>query len=166
MKSNKQHTGESSDENLEKVSIKPLLYLTSIVSLVIFLLSFYPYLFIYKLHLIKIFSCNFSYVITYLILFFILLVGLIIYYRHLVLHMEEMSKYVRIFGLNPEWLITRTGNKGVDWVGFLAGLVLCIISLVCPKTFFFFPGFLFFTLSFFFALLLGNPNKWKLLRRS
>jgi hypothetical protein len=165
MEPNEEHIKETSGENLEKMSIKPLLYLASIISLVIFLATFIPYTF-YEIHLMSVFSFYFSYTFSYLLLFFFTWIGLILYYRHQAVHMEELSQYVRIFGVNPRWLIVRTGNRFIDWIGLLIGIVLSVLSIVIPVTLLFLPGFIFLTLSFFFALVLGNSNKWKLLRRS
>lgn len=164
MEPNEEHIRETSGENLEKMSIKPLLYLASIISLVIFLATFIPYT-VYEIHLMSVFSFYFSYTFSYLLLFFIVWIGLILYYRHQAVHMEELSQYVRIFGVNPRWLIVRTGNRFVDWIGLIIGIVLSVLSIIIPVALLFLPGFIFLTLSFFFALTMGNSNKWKLVRR-
>lgn len=164
MKPNEEHIKVTSGENLEKISIKPLLYMASIVSLIIFLFTFIPYS-IYEIHMMSFFSFYFSYTFSYLLLFLVVLIGLILYYRHRAIHMEELSQYVRIFGVNPNWLVVRTGNRLIDWIGLIVGIIFSILSILIPKAIIFFPGFLLFTLSFCFALLFGSANKWKLLRR-
>jgi hypothetical protein len=165
MNPNEEHIKVTSGENLEKISIKPLLYLASIISLVIFLVTFIPYTF-YGIHLMSVFSFYFSYTFSYLLLFFTVWIGLILYYRHQAIHMEELSQYVRVFGVNPRWLVVRTGNRFIDWLGLFIGIVLSVLAIIIPVALIFLPGFIFFTLSFLFAILLGNSNKWKLIRRS
>lgn len=158
------YTTGVSDENLERISIKPLLYLASLFSLVFFLVTFIPYI-IFRLHLFPFFTFNFSYIFTYLILFLLIIIALILYYKHKSLHMEEISRYVTILGAHPTWLINRTGNRYIDWYGLGIGVCLSVISLIVSKAIWFFPGLLFITLSFLFALLLGSSKKWKLKRR-
>lgn len=159
------HTDEESGENLEKLSIKPLLYVSSLVSLVIWGVTFIPYL-KSGVRLFVAFSDHFNYVLVYLLLFFAVLTVLVFYYRHVSLHMERMSRYVRIFGVHPAWLIFRTGNVSLDWAGLIIGMALCVLVFFHECLLFrFFPGFMFLTLSFLFALLLGNSRKWKMLRR-
>jgi tetrahydromethanopterin S-methyltransferase subunit F len=165
MNPNEEHLNEISGDNLEKLSVKPLLYLASIISLVVFLVTFIPYTF-YGIHLMSLFSFYFSYTFSYLLLFFIVWIGLIFYYRHQAVHMEELSQYVRIFGVNPRWLFVRTGNRSIDWAGLIIGILLSVLSVIIPGALIFLPGFIFLTLSFYFAIALGSTNKWKLLRRS
>ena len=100
-----------------------------------------------------------------MILFLPVIIILILYYRHKSVHMEELSQYVTLFGAHPRWLINRTGNRLIDWFGLGAGVFLAVLSLIFCSAIRFFPGFLFLTLSFFFALLLGSAKKWKLKRR-
>lgn len=164
MRSNEIHTTENSGENMEKITVSPLLYLTALITLAVFLISFIPYT-LYGLHLMPIFSFYFSYTFSYLILFFLVFIGLIFYYRHKSVHMEELSQYVTIFGANPRWLVNRTGIRLIDWIGLLAGVTLSVLSILNPKALLFFPGFLLLTLSFLFALLFGSSKKWKLKRR-
>jgi hypothetical protein len=80
--------------------------------------------------------------------------------------MEELSQYVMIFGVNPRWLVVRTGNWLIDWIGLVGGIVLSALSIIIKEALIFLPGFLLISLSFFFALALGNSDKWKLFRRS
>lgn len=165
MSPNEEHIELTSGENLERISIKPLLYLASIISLVVFLITFIPYTF-YGIYLMPAFSFYFSYTFSYLLLFFIVWLGLILYYRHQAVHMEELSKYVRIFGINPRWPLVRTGNRLIDWIGLIVGVFLSVLSIIIPVALIFLPGFIFFTLSFFFAIAMGNSQKWNLKRRS
>lgn len=165
MNPNEEHINDTSGENLEKISIKPLLYMASIISLLLFLATFWFYTF-YGIHLMPVFSFYFSYTFSYLILFLVVWIGLILYYRHQAIYLDELSQYVRIFGVNPRWLVIRTGNRYIDWLGLVVGIVLSALSIVFPVMLIFLPGFLFLTMSFFFAIILGNSNKWKLVRRS
>ncbi len=164
MEPNELHINEQSEENLEKISIKPLLYLSSLIALAVFLVTFMPYS-ILKINLLPFFSFNFSYIFSYLILFLLIFIVLIFYYRHKSVHMEELSQYVTIFGVYPAWLINRTGNRPYDWYGLGIGIILSVCSFLYTPATRYSPGFLFLTLSFLFALMLGSSKKWKLIRR-
>jgi hypothetical protein len=164
MNSNESQTSEKLGQNLEKITIRPLLYLASMSTLAIFLLTFLPYS-KFDINILPFFSFNITYILTYCTLFTLIFIALVLYYRHKSVHIETFSRYVKILGINPNEIINRTGNRKIDLIGFISGVILSIVSLIIPGGIVAFPCFLLLTMSFFFSLRFGSTNKWKLLRR-
>lgn len=145
----------------EKFSIYPIFWLTSLCMIVIFLLSFYFIYFSPRLYIFKFMPYFVSYVFTYLLIYSILFIYLAFSYRTKSLNMKLFSN-IKILGLYPLQIISRTGLKFIDIFGFFISASFGIISLFIIKIQFLFPLFLFITAQFLFAIIFGRTNKWNL----
>lgn len=152
-----------SEHLFERFSVRPVLFMASIMTLGLWTILFIPINF-FKFHLFHFMGFFFSYVLTFLILYVIVFITLVLVYRHNALQMKIFSN-VPIFGIYPQTFMRRTGLPYVDILGVILGIFFCIITLLFTKVHCLFPFFVFTTLSFLFAILSGVKDPWMLLRR-
>lgn len=158
------HTSGPSGGIFEKFGVKHLLFQSSVMVAVSWLVLFYPLYFHPRPHLLPFLGFYSSYVFTFLMLFVAIFVGLSLAYRHKALQMELFSD-VDILGIKPFSLVTRTGVARIDYVGLVLGICFSLLALLLRDIRFIFPFFLFLSLSFFFAILTGSSKKWRLKKR-
>ncbi len=163
MEEQEYHQKEKSGDNLEKIGVKPLLYYSSLVTLILFIITCVPF-FNSKYTPFLILPFFLFYIYLYLFIMVIVFFILIMIYRDKAINMEIFSD-VKILGFKPITLVNRTGIRYIDIAGLFIGIVIFIITLLSPSIYIISPGVLLLTLSFLFALFSGKSNKWSLKRR-
>lgn len=160
----KYHTSEQSGEIFEKFSVKPVLFVASVVMVFITVCLIYPLFFSPKIHVLTFLSFYSSYIFTFLILYVIVYLILVFIYRHQSLQMKTFSEQP-ILGLKPIYLVCRTGVRLIDIFGMIVGIALSVLCYLKEPLRFLFPLFLFFSFAFISALYTGPATKWQLKRR-
>jgi hypothetical protein len=155
----------SSEEMYEVFSVRPVLFLSSLLTIGLWIVLAYPIYFFPKIHVLPFLGFYISYVMTFLILFVAIFVVLSFLYRHNAYHLKIFSD-APILGIHPNRLVRRTGIQFSDFWGLLLGAIFSVMSLIAPRIRFLFPLFLLVTLSFLFALISGTSEKWVLSRRT
>lgn len=160
--SKKNELTERSDS--DKIKTNHLFYPSSLLSIVIFLLTFYPY---YKSGIVLITFLPFysSYVFSYLILLLVIYFITVVTFRTKAIDLAIFAPHVLVYGYHPLEFSSRLGIKYIDIVGAIISFIFCIISLVILPIKMFFPGFLLFFLSFLASFFWSSQKKWELKRR-
>ncbi len=163
MEDKKYHQKEKSGENFDKIGVKPLLYYSSLLAVIFFIVTCIPF---YNLNytpflILPVFS---FYLYSYLFISILIFLILILVFRDKAGNLEIFSD-VKILGLRPISLVNRTGVRYIDFAGLFLGSIIFIITLLTPAIQIISPGILLLTLSYLFALLSGKSNKWSLKRR-
>jgi hypothetical protein len=158
------HTTEESGQNLEKIDVQPLLYLSCLITTIIFFATF-KVIELSGFRLFFFLPFFLSYILTYLMILLVVAVVLVLIYRNKAIHIKEFTKSVTILGVNPALMVNRTGIRHFDLLGLITGIIACIIVLFFKNVQIVFPGILMLTMSFFFAFLYGSTKKWKQKRR-
>ena len=155
---------QKSAKIFEKVSIKPVLFISSLAAIFFYIITFFPYYFVSKFIIISSFPFLLNYILFYLFILLIFMVIFIFIYRDKIANMEDFSHSIKIFGINPELLVRRTGVRFIDIFGLIISVIFMITSLLIISLHFLVPFFLLTGLSFFFAIISGKTKLWSLKR--
>jgi len=160
--SKKNELTERSDS--DKIKTNHLFYPSSLISIVVFLLTFYPY---YKSDIVLITFLPFysSYVFSYLILLLVIYFITVISFKNKSIGLAIFAPHVLVYGYHPLEFSSRLGIKYIDIAGAIISFIFCIISLIILPIKMFFPGFLLFFISFLASFFWSSQKKWEFKRR-
>lgn len=158
-------THKESVDVFEKFSIKPLLYLSIIITLVIYAISFYPVYFILKPKIIGVLPFSFNYILLYLALWVVVFTVFGFYYKNRAANMSDFVGNFKFLRQNPKTFVARTGVRLIDIVGVVFATFFAITSSLFEPLHFLIPFFILSGLSFLFALITGSSKQWNLKRR-
>ena len=150
---------------LAKPGVMPVLFISCLVAILFYLLTFFPFYFITKLVLIHSVPFLVNYVLFYLVILILILFIFILVYRHKIANLKSMDESILILGFDPVSLVKRTGMVFIDKIGFLISTGFFISSLIISKLHFLLPFFLLCTIAFLFAIISGDSKPWELKRR-
>lgn len=164
MKSINQIKSDNDDRVFEQIKTTHLIYPSTLISIIIFVITFYFY---YKSDLILLSFLPFysSYVISYIILLILIYIISIFLFRNKAINMRIFAPHVKVYGYHPLEFSSRLGVKYIDIVGAILSFIFCILSIVLTPLEMLFPGFLLFLISFISSIKWSNRKKWEFVRR-
>lgn len=149
----------------KNVSNKSVLFISSILAIVFFLVTFYFYYFVFKLVFVSSFSFLMNYVLFYLFILLLIILASFLFIKNKTAGMKSYEGSFSILGVYDYYYINRTGVKYIDFIGLLASIVFILTSVILTPLHFLVPFFVLTSIAFFFAITTGSAKPWILRKK-